>query len=92
MTSSASATQDAARARVGTTIDGRWRIDALIAVGGSSAIYSATHRNGHRIAIKILDKELALVDDRDRARMPHAVGRAALAHEVGDCGDRKSVV
>ena len=82
MTSSASATQDAARARVGTTIDGRWRIDALIAVGGSSAIYSATHRNGHRIAIKILDKELAC----DPTAVAHFVREGSAANRVGHPG------
>jgi serine/threonine-protein kinase len=50
---------DAARARVGTLVEGRWSIDALIAVGGSSAIYAATHRNGMRVAMKVLDPELA---------------------------------
>jgi len=82
MTSSASPTQDAARARVGTTIDGRWRIDALIAVGGSSAIYSATHRNGHRVAIKILDKELAC----DPTAVTHFVREGSAANRVGHPG------
>jgi serine/threonine-protein kinase len=50
---------DAARARVGTLVEGRWRIEALIAVGGSSAIYAATHRNGMRLAMKVLDPELS---------------------------------
>lgn len=49
---------EAARARVGTVVDGRWRLDALVAVGGSSAIYAATHRNGLRVAMKVLDSEL----------------------------------
>jgi serine/threonine-protein kinase len=49
----------AARARVGTTVEGRWHIDALIAVGGSSVIYAASHRNGMRVAMKVLDSELA---------------------------------
>ena len=82
MPSSLSSPQDAARARVGTTIDGRWRIDALIAVGGSSAIYSATHRNGHRIAIKILDKELAC----DPTAVAHFVREGSAANRVGHPG------
>ena len=49
----------AACARVGTIVDGRWQIEALIAVGGSSAIYAASHRNGLRVAMKVLDSELA---------------------------------
>jgi eukaryotic-like serine/threonine-protein kinase len=50
---------DVARARVGTLVEGRWSIEALIAVGGSSAIYAATHRNGMRVAMKVLDPDLA---------------------------------
>jgi tRNA A-37 threonylcarbamoyl transferase component Bud32 len=55
----ADVTAAAARARVGTVVEGRWRLDALIAVGGSSAIYAATHRNGMRVAMKVLDPELS---------------------------------
>mgnify|MGYP000848289807 CR=1 FL=1 len=53
-------------ARVGAEIADRWYIDALIGVGGSAAVYSATHRNGHRVAIKILHDELASGDGGDR--------------------------
>jgi serine/threonine protein kinase len=41
------------RAREGTTLLGKWRIDSLLGVGGSAAVYSATHRAGRRVAIKI---------------------------------------
>ncbi len=49
----------AVRGRVGQLVDGRWRIEALVALGGSSAIYAATHRNGLRVAMKVLDGELS---------------------------------
>jgi serine/threonine-protein kinase len=42
------------RARVGTTLREKWRIDALLGAGGMGAVYAATHRNGHRCAIKML--------------------------------------
>jgi serine/threonine-protein kinase len=42
------------QARVGTVLRGKWRIDGLLGSGGTAAIYSATHRNGHRSAIKML--------------------------------------
>jgi hypothetical protein len=48
----------AARSRVGMLVDGRWRVDTLLAIGGSSAIYTATHRNGMRVAMKVLDRDL----------------------------------
>jgi serine/threonine protein kinase len=48
-----------ARARVGLTINGKYRIDALIGVGGMASVYAATHRNGTRKALKILHTEFA---------------------------------
>jgi serine/threonine protein kinase len=48
-----------ARARVGLTINGKYRIDALLGVGGMASVYAATHRNGTRKALKILHTEFA---------------------------------
>jgi len=71
---------NAARARVGTLVEGRWSLDALIAVGGSSAIYAATHRNGMRVAMKVLDPELS--DNETAVRHFLREGRAVngIAH------------
>lgn len=33
-----------AERRVGKTLDGKWRLDALLGFGGSAAVYAATHR------------------------------------------------
>jgi len=50
---------DDPRARIGTVLRGKWRLDALIGVGGSAAVYAASHRNnGARAAVKILHAEL----------------------------------
>jgi serine/threonine protein kinase len=48
------------RGRVGRLISGKWRLDALIGVGGMAAVYMATHRNGSMAAVKILHEEVAL--------------------------------
>ena len=48
-----------ARARVGLTIKNKWRLDALLGVGGMASVYAATHRNGSRAALKILHTEFA---------------------------------
>jgi serine/threonine-protein kinase len=48
-----------ARARVGQTVRGRWRLDALLGMGGMAAVYAATHRNGKRVAVKMLHAELS---------------------------------
>ena len=45
--------------RVGAVLKGKWRLDALIGVGGMASVYSATHRNGSRVAIKMLSPEYA---------------------------------
>ena len=45
--------------RVGTTIRGKWRVDALIGTGGMASVYAATHRNGQRAALKILHAALS---------------------------------
>src|SRR5580700_8128509 len=46
-------------ARVGVVLKEKWRLDALIGVGGMAAVYSAMHRNQKRVAIKMLLPELA---------------------------------
>jgi serine/threonine-protein kinase len=43
-----------AEARVGRVLRGKWRLDALLGVGGMAAVYAATHRNGMRGAVKLL--------------------------------------
>ncbi|WP_275938663.1 serine/threonine-protein kinase [Sorangium cellulosum] len=68
------------RARVGTTVAGKWRLDALIGAGGMAAVYAATHRVGHRVAIKILHPESA-VSREARARFEQeALAAARLGH------------
>ena len=48
-----------ARARIGMTINNKWRIDSLLGIGGMASVYAATHRNGSRAALKILHTEFA---------------------------------
>jgi serine/threonine-protein kinase len=52
-----------ARKRIGSSIKGKWHIDALIGMGGMAAVYAATHRNGNRAALKVLRPELAVHED-----------------------------
>ena len=49
-----------ARARLGTVLHSKYRLDVLLGVGGMAAVYAATHRNGSRAAVKILHPELSL--------------------------------
>jgi serine/threonine protein kinase len=54
---------ESAQRRVGETVKGKWKLDGVLGVGGMAAVYSATHRNGKRVAIKVLHAEL--VANRD---------------------------
>jgi eukaryotic-like serine/threonine-protein kinase len=52
---------------VGTVLGGKWTLDSLIGMGGMASVYAATHRNGRRAAIKILNAEYSRVAQvRDR--------------------------
>jgi hypothetical protein len=48
-----------ARERIGSVLQDKWRLDALLGVGGMAAVYSATHRNGKRVAVKMLHPEFS---------------------------------
>ncbi|HZO15977.1 MAG TPA: serine/threonine-protein kinase [Polyangiaceae bacterium] len=45
--------------RIGQLLLGKWRLDELLGIGAMAAVFSATHRNGKRVAIKILHGHLA---------------------------------
>ena len=47
-----------ARSRLGMVLQDKWTLDALLGVGGMAAVYAATHRNGKRVAVKMLHGEL----------------------------------
>jgi len=56
-----------AQKRVGQTLNNKWTIDRLVDVGGMAAVYAATHRNGKRVAIKMLHAFIAAhADVRER--------------------------
>jgi serine/threonine-protein kinase len=52
--------EERARARVGQTLNGKYRLDRLLGVGGMAAVYEATHRNKKRFAVKVLHHELSV--------------------------------
>jgi eukaryotic-like serine/threonine-protein kinase len=49
--------------RVGQTLNNKWTIDRLIDIGGMAAVYQATHRNGKKVAIKMLHAFIAAHQD-----------------------------
>ena len=42
------------QSRLGSTIDGKWKLTRVLGIGGMAAVYAAVHRNQNRIAIKML--------------------------------------
>ena len=55
-----------AKARVGATLKGKYKLAKLLAVGGMASVYLGVHRNGNRVAIKMLHPDLALSRDARR--------------------------
>ena len=72
----------AARARVGAVLNDSWRLDSVLGVGGSSAVYSATHRKGTRAAIKMLHAEYEH-NERLRDRLEREALVLSLIHHPG---------
>ncbi|MGD0678407.1 MAG: serine/threonine-protein kinase [Polyangiaceae bacterium] len=82
-------TFELAKARVGKTLREKWRLDALLGLGGMAAVYAATHRNGTRAAVKILHSELSLnAPARQRflweGHVANAVGHPGAVHILDD--------
>jgi hypothetical protein len=48
-----------ARGRIGVLLQDKWRLESLLGVGGMAAVYAATHRNGKRVAVKMLHDEFS---------------------------------
>jgi eukaryotic-like serine/threonine-protein kinase len=46
--------------RVGSSLRDKYRLERLLGVGGMAAVYAAVHRNGRRVAVKLLHPELSL--------------------------------
>ncbi|HZO13315.1 MAG TPA: serine/threonine protein kinase, partial [Polyangiaceae bacterium] len=74
--------EERSRARVGSVVSGKWRLDALLGVGGMAAVYAATHRNKKRAAVKMLHRELS-VEETLRRRF---LREGYVANSVGHRG------
>ncbi|MCA9718594.1 MAG: serine/threonine protein kinase, partial [Myxococcales bacterium] len=96
MTQDSAKLMQLAQQRVGSTLRNKWRLDCVIDVGGMAAVYLASHRNGHRAAIKILHPAYNK-DEQARTRFlregyaANAVGHrgavAVLDDDVTDYGE-----
>jgi serine/threonine protein kinase len=75
-------TERRAQEQVGKTLHGKYRLDSLLGVGGMAAVYAATHRNGNRVAIKLLYPELT----RSADVLARFVREGYAANRVGHPG------
>jgi len=76
--------EELARERVGQTVGGKWTLESLIGVGGVAAVYAARHKNGNRVAIKILHERF----HREKTIRQRFLREARIANQV----DHPSVV
>ncbi len=65
---------------IGRTLRGKWTVDGLLGTGGMATVYSATHRNGHRVAIKVLHRTHARLDDVRRRFLQEGYAANRVAH------------
>jgi serine/threonine-protein kinase len=74
--------RDASKRRIGKVLNGKWHLDALLGVGGMAAVYAATHRNGNRVAVKVLHDHCA-ADESLRSRFQREGYVANKIHHAG---------
>jgi serine/threonine-protein kinase len=72
----------AARSLVGRLLCDKWRLERLLGAGGMSSVYAAVHRNGKRVAIKVLRPDLT-GNQRVRSRF---LREGYIANRVGHEG------
>jgi serine/threonine-protein kinase len=71
-----------AQGRIGSVIKDKWRIDARLGAGGMATVYSATHRNGNRVAVKMLHPDYS----RDPQVRQRFLREGYVANAVGHPG------
>jgi serine/threonine-protein kinase len=76
-----------ARALLGKQLCGKWRLSRILGSGGMSTVFEGLHRNGKRVAIKVLHPELA-ANARIRSRFKR---EAYVANQV-DHADAVSII
>jgi hypothetical protein len=48
-----------AYARLGMVLSGKWTLESVLGAGGMATVYAAIHRNGKRVAVKMLHADLS---------------------------------
>ena len=69
-----------AEARVGTVLRGKYTVERVIGIGGMASVYAASHRNGRRVALKLLHPELSIRADLRKRFLREAQAANAVSH------------
>ena len=70
-----------ARARVGTVLGGKYRVDRLLGVGGAASVFVATHlRNANCVAVKILHRSLNSNDEMRKRFLREGYAANSVGH------------
>jgi serine/threonine protein kinase len=69
-----------AHSRVGMLLKGKYRIDRVLGVGGMASVYAATHRNGRRVAVKVLHAVVSLNAEMRRRFLREGHAANAVNH------------
>jgi serine/threonine-protein kinase len=70
-----------ARARIGMVLGGKWTLESLLGVGGMAAVYAATHRNGKRVAVKMLHTEFSHNEEIRRRFLQEGYAANTIQHD-----------
>ena len=77
----------ASHKRVGSVVRGKYRVDAFLASGTMANVYSATHRNGSKVALKILHPQLA----NDASLCERFKREGYFANSIGHPGVQRAI-
>ena len=69
-----------AEALVGTVLRGKYTVERVIGIGGMASVYAASHRNGRRVALKLLHPELSIRADLRKRFLREAQAANAVSH------------
>ncbi len=69
-----------AQARVGRLVNGKFRLLRLLGVGGTASVYEASHRNGKRVALKLLHASLGASPRQRKRFLREAYVANTVAH------------
>ena len=70
-----------ANRRIGSVLHGKYRLDAVLGIGGMAVVYAATHRNQKQFAIKLLHPEFSVRSDFRARFLREGYAANSVRHE-----------